>query len=392
MEQPAGCDGADFRQTWQTSPFFQNEAQTEVFDYNFMKNDTNRTPLYYAAIRKRISEAKEPLVILDLGTGAQALLALEAARAGAKKVYAIEAQASQAALAREAVAGAGFAEIVEIVEGLSTEVTLPEKVDLLVSETVGSVASEEGLYATIADAHARHVKRPTRRDSWIPHRCHTVGAPCSYALHFALGPPDHNWRRTYRGVGLPGPPRIAAHEPSLQLLAAPQTVETIDFTDPQLPMVGTHALTAGPLHFELDSERMRQNEAALFRAALPQEGDEGYPEEEEATADEIEQEALRAEAATFALLASRSLSGVALWPRLELDPDATIVVEARGEGGETRRSSWSCLVPLIGDRPLSVSAGDTVTMEMDIRLERDVEQPPAYTIRGHWSRQGGGDA
>ena len=37
--------------------------------------------------------------------------------------------------------------------------SLMEKVDVLVSETVGSIVSEEGLYHAMADAHARHVAR-----------------------------------------------------------------------------------------------------------------------------------------------------------------------------------------------------------------------------------------
>ena len=82
--------------------------------------------------------------------------------------------------------------VVTVIEGKSTEVCLPERVDLLISEVVGSVASEEGLYATIADAHARHVKRPTDPRSWIPHRVQTLAAPCSYALHYALGLPAYD--------------------------------------------------------------------------------------------------------------------------------------------------------------------------------------------------------
>ena len=80
-------------------------------------------------------------VVLDVGTGT-GVLSIWAAKAGAKKVYAIEADPLSAAKAREAVASAGFSDVVEVVEGISTHVTLPEKVDVLISETVGSVVSE----------------------------------------------------------------------------------------------------------------------------------------------------------------------------------------------------------------------------------------------------------
>ena len=79
------------------------------------------------------------LVPQDVGTGALALLALLAARAGAKHVYAIEANPDAAAAARALVAAEGFADVVTIVEGYSTDVTLPEKVDLLLHEIIGEV-------------------------------------------------------------------------------------------------------------------------------------------------------------------------------------------------------------------------------------------------------------
>ena len=44
--------------------------------------------------------------------------------------------------------------VIEVIEGLSTEVTLPEKVDLLVAEIVGEVATSEGLVCSMADAQA----------------------------------------------------------------------------------------------------------------------------------------------------------------------------------------------------------------------------------------------
>ena len=404
---PADCDGADFEQTWQTAAFFDEEggakydAKGGIFNYEFMKDDTRRTPLYYAAIRERLA-GLPPQVVLDLGTGAQALLALEAARAGAKKVYAIEAQPSCAQQAREAVsavqteiesdccfdcadvcassfvrntlpqqvAAAGFADVIEVIEGISTRVTLPEKVDVLISEVVGSVASEEGLYATISDAHARHVKRPMERASWIPHRCHTIGAACSYALHASLGMPDYNWRR------LAGPPRVAAACSSLQLLSEAHVVETIDFTD---PVAGAQTLHTPAVTMTIDAERLQRNEQVYARAATPaEEGEEEMDEEERAEA--------IADAASFAALVSRSFSGVAMWPRLELDPNGKHVVEARGEAGEPRSSSWGCLLPLIGERPMRVNPGDTVTMKMQIDLPQAVETPPQYTVRGRWAR------
>jgi len=59
--------------------------------YKAMVDDARRTPLFEEAIRRRLKGREGELVVLDIGTGPFALLALMAARAGAKKVYAIEA-------------------------------------------------------------------------------------------------------------------------------------------------------------------------------------------------------------------------------------------------------------------------------------------------------------
>lgn len=126
-----------FTLSWSTRPFFDKaEWNFETKNHELMRDDTRRTPLYYAAIRSRLQQADSKLTLLDLGTGPFALLALEAARCGAKKVYAVEADPISAAKAREAVLAAGFSDVVEVVEGISTQLTLPEKVDVLISGAV----------------------------------------------------------------------------------------------------------------------------------------------------------------------------------------------------------------------------------------------------------------
>jgi len=375
LELPEGCTGLKYGLQWYTSSFFDDEdikdrLRFDEVNHEWMRDDQRRTPLYYAAIRKRLAAADAPLVVLDLGTGPYALLALEAARAGAQKVYAIEADQKNAKLAVEAVSAAGYAEVVEVVCGISTRVTLPEKVDLLISEVIGSVASEEGVYATIADAHARHVKRPTEASSWIPHRCQTWGAPASYSVHFALGRPDYEWRA---GAAC----RVACEEPALQILSKPQLVEDIDFTDPALPTDGTHRLTPEPVTFVFDEQLMGANAAGYERDGTTAAVREGREEDAEEEAE------VRADAAAFAAGASRSLSGIALWPRLELDPaDETLAVEARGSEGEPQPSSWHVLLPILAERPLPIEPGESVTMALSIQLEEGVESGPRYVMEG----------
>lgn len=131
--------------------------------YQGMVDDEERTTLFAEAIRDALRR-RPGAVVLDIGTGPQALLALIAGRAGAKKVYAVEVQPEVAALVRQAMANAVEAGdvpagLIELHEGFSTVLELPEQVDLLVAEIVGSVASGEGIRddarrAAAADAAA----------------------------------------------------------------------------------------------------------------------------------------------------------------------------------------------------------------------------------------------
>eukprot|EP00435_Cladocopium_sp_Y103_P045033 s1800_g12.t2 len=60
-----------------------------VKDYEAMRDDVPRTSKFEAAIQRRLKQQPQATV-LDIGTGPFALLAVIAAKAGAKKVYAIE--------------------------------------------------------------------------------------------------------------------------------------------------------------------------------------------------------------------------------------------------------------------------------------------------------------
>ena len=137
-----------------TAPRAQCERYTDA-TYTLMRDDKARTTAYEQAIR-RVAPGR---VCLDIGTGALALLALAAARAGAEHVIAVEANAVAAAAARQAVTDAGMASRVTVVEGYSTDVTLDRPVDLLLHEVIGSFAGEEGVVTAVHDAKARHLRR-----------------------------------------------------------------------------------------------------------------------------------------------------------------------------------------------------------------------------------------
>ena len=314
-----------------------------------------------AAIQARLAGQEGMLTVLDIGTGPFALLAIAAARAGARKVYAIEVNSTVVQQARQAVEEAGFAETIEIFKGFSTGVTLPSKVDLIVSEIVGSAASEEGVYATIRDAHQRFALRPTDPASWIPHRIQTVAAPASWALHFGLGPPAYDWG------GIKGPPRIFNVDANLQLLAEPALLEDISFADPDLPTAGI--VRTPPVTFALTSGRMRANAKTYYDHFCAKGSDEE-------------------EAAELAEAVAGSFSGLAMWPRLVLDVAEEFVVESRGSAGEPRESSWQTLLPLVTERPIPVSAGDSVEVNLAVELREEVAKAPRYVLEGSYCAAG----
>src|SRR5262245_35616238 len=103
-----------------------------VPDDGQMIGDRVRTDAYADALRRAVCPGA---VVLDIGTG-PGLWAMLACKAGARRVYALE-SSPIIQLARENARVNGFAERIELIEALSTQVTLPEKADVIVSDLRG---------------------------------------------------------------------------------------------------------------------------------------------------------------------------------------------------------------------------------------------------------------
>jgi len=88
---------------------------------------------------------------LGSGTGFMGLIAC---RAGARRVYAIEA-AYIIQMAKELAAANGYADRVEFIQALSTQVTLPEPVNVIVSDLHGALPFFETGIQAIIDARRR---------------------------------------------------------------------------------------------------------------------------------------------------------------------------------------------------------------------------------------------
>lgn len=95
------------------------------------------------AYRRAIQEAVEPgMAVLDAGTGS-GVLAMMAARAGARVVYAVD-RSEFLDLAAMLLRHNGLEDRVRLLRADLAEVQLPEKVDLVITETFGALALVEG--------------------------------------------------------------------------------------------------------------------------------------------------------------------------------------------------------------------------------------------------------
>jgi hypothetical protein len=110
--------------------------------------DHRRVDLFAAAIA---AEVRPGEVVADVGAGSGILAAL-AARAGARRVFAVE-RGPVAHLARKILAASGLDDVVEVIRGDAREVALPEPPTVLVSETLGNFGIDEDtlpLFALLA--------------------------------------------------------------------------------------------------------------------------------------------------------------------------------------------------------------------------------------------------
>jgi precorrin-6B methylase 2 len=177
-----------------------------------MLHDTRRTGDYLAAIAAAVRLGD---VVLDIGTGS-GVLAVAAARAGARRVYAVEASDIAEAAARVFAAN-DVQDRVTLVPGWSRTIDLPEPADVLVAEIIGNEPFEEEILETTLDARLRLLKPGARL---IPHALTLLARPLllpeADARQRALGRAAvERWRRLYAidfepllGAAIPGPVNV----------------------------------------------------------------------------------------------------------------------------------------------------------------------------------------
>ncbi|MGB3470273.1 MAG: 50S ribosomal protein L11 methyltransferase [Erythrobacter sp.] len=130
-------------------------TQHHVPDYHLrMVQDTDRN----AAYRKAIEIHAPGKIVLDIGTGS-GLLSMMAARAGAKKVIACEANAMLADRAKSVIAANGLSDIITVMDRhsskLNRDADLMGGAQLVVSEIFSTDLLYENVLQSLSDARAR---------------------------------------------------------------------------------------------------------------------------------------------------------------------------------------------------------------------------------------------
>jgi SAM-dependent methyltransferase len=121
--------------------------------HELLLSDSIRTRTYQRAIETNVKEGD---IVIDVGTGT-GILALFAAKAGAKRVYAIE-PTGIIDLAKQIAKKNNLAGRIEFIKAKAEEVDIPEQVDCIVSEWLGVFALQENMLPSVASMRDRFLK------------------------------------------------------------------------------------------------------------------------------------------------------------------------------------------------------------------------------------------
>lgn len=149
----------DFKQGVKASVFSQRTDEASASQYfqfygylsqqQNMMQDYIRTSTYQRAILGNTDDFRDA-VVLDVGAGS-GILSFFAAQAGARKVYAVEAS-SMAKHAEQLVFHNKLQNKIVVIPGKIEEITLPEKVDIIISEPMGYMLFNERMLETYLHA------------------------------------------------------------------------------------------------------------------------------------------------------------------------------------------------------------------------------------------------
>ena len=193
--------------------------------------DKVRTDAYARALRKAVGPES---VVLDIGAGT-GILSLLACQYGARKVYAVE-PSDAINVARQIATDNGYADRIEFIQALSTEIDLPEKANVIVCDIRGTLVPFQQQVLSITDARQRMltpegVLIPQRDSLWAA----VVEAPDAY--NNIVDP----WEKSRFELNMNAARRIVTNSwirmraSAEQLLSEPRCWAVIDYTTVDSP-------------------------------------------------------------------------------------------------------------------------------------------------------------
>ena len=153
----------------EASQFFQRLQQNLRYHQSLLRDEV-RNKLFAAALERTVKPGSR---VLDIGSGS-GIWAIYAAKLGASRVTAVETEPMLLPLIRAHARENGVADKIKIVNGFSTQISLPHKFDVIVSEMIGNQAFDEGIVTILTDARDRFL---AKGGVMIPQTASLVAAP-----------------------------------------------------------------------------------------------------------------------------------------------------------------------------------------------------------------------
>lgn len=233
-------------------------SEYQLADYASMLGNQERITAYHEAIRAAV---RPGAVVLEIGTGT-GCMALMACQQGASRVYAIE-PADAIVVARQAARDNGFADRIVFHRARSTDVTLPERCDVLICDLRGSSSFYSTHLTDLMDARERLLKKDA---IWICQTDTFYAAVC--AAPNGRSQVESSWDGSRWGLNLNSALRYAYNNYSRQrfrpqdLLSASQPWGRIDYPN----LVSPHV--RGRIVLTVERPGVAQGFALWFEAAL----------------------------------------------------------------------------------------------------------------------------
>ena len=197
-----------------------------IKDYGEMVTDPIRTQAFVTALTNAITADS---VVLEIGTGA-GFFALLACKLGAKKVYAVEPDIA-IEVGKLCVKNNAGSEKITWLQGLSTEIELPEKVDIVIGDLHGTMPFYNFNILSMRDAVTRHLKPG---GIIMPNRDVLYAAPIQSPEDYSSV--EKPWATDVHGLDLSAGRSFLVNSwwrrpvtTSVNMLAAPQCLGEIDY-------------------------------------------------------------------------------------------------------------------------------------------------------------------